>query len=71
MGTYEVKWKVDSVPFKLTVHSENPDVMSLTRGTGLPQFFTTAEAYVLGKQIEKNFRYAGLNALIKIKPSNK
>lgn len=71
MGTYEVKWKVDSVPFKLTVHSENPEVMSLTRGDGLPQFFTTAEAYVIAKQIEKNFRHAGMNALRQIKISKK
>ena len=67
MGTYEVKWKVDSVTFKLTLHSENPSVMSLPRENGLPQFLTTAEAYLLAKQIEKNFRHAGMNALKKVK----
>lgn len=67
MGTYEVKWRVKSVPFTLTVHSDNPEVMSLTRGNALPQFLTTAEAYVLAKQIEKNFRHAGIHALTKIK----
>jgi len=63
MGTYEIKWKVKSVPFTLTVNSDNPEVMRLTRGTGLPQFFTSAEAYILARQIEKNFRHIGMRSI--------
>ena len=65
MATYCVKWRVGKSDFELSIDASNPDVMTLTRGNSLPQYFSRAEAYAFAKQIAKNFNEVGRRELLK------